>query len=153
MKVGGTYMNPAEEKPKVVNRIKRMKMVYRANEPTVTGIIYKEDDLKRIFDEVLNRDIPIVRNDYDLCRRREDNSLDVSVRVSNIIGFFRSYDIIDNDIFIHVYKLLGESDLFDLFKINTLFFGNVREDKSVNISGLIGFFLCHNRDIVIDNEK
>lgn len=153
--IGGTYFMPKmnHEKRGPLSNIKTVSMNYKANEPTEVGRIYKTEDLKKAFDKALeNKEVPIVRNSSELYRKNENGIYIPVICFKDIIGFFIGYEIKeDGEIRIKV-KPLIDTGLFDgTFSVCTGIVGTVREDTSVDISSLVGFFLVGDIDII--NKK
>ena len=141
-------------------KIKRVKMNYRVDEPTEMGNIYKKSELIKAFDKALENhpnDVPVVRNSFELYVKENRDDGDVIykpiVKIKDIIGTFKGYEIEDNgEIFIEVKPVIN-TELFDLCLISTGVTGMVREDNTVDICSLAGFFLAGSRSIVEPERK
>jgi len=139
----GTYVFEKLEK-KDYKTIKKVKLNYKVDEPTINNRIYKREDLIRALDKLSERyNVPIVRNSSELSKG--------IVHVKDMIGLFTGYEITsDNDIFINV-KPVIDTDLFNNNYLSTNIIGNVNDENIVEIHNIVGFFIVGKHDVVDEN--
>ena len=150
-RIGGTYYNPNEKTNSTKREVKTVKLNYEIDKPTINGRIYKREDVKKAFDDIMNRvEIPVVRNSDELYKIDEYGVIyDTSVLFKDIIGFFKGYEIKENgEIYIKVEPIFN-TGLFDgCHYFSTAVVGRMREDNSVDIDAIVGFFICGDKDII-----
>lgn len=126
------------KKPK--SDIKRVKLSYKPDEPTMNNRIYKKSELIKALDKLYEKQsIPIVRNSFELSEGM--------VRVKDMIGLFTGYEITsDNEIFINVRPVI-DTELFDNNYLNTFIIGTINNDNIVKIDDIIGFFIAGKQEL------
>jgi len=147
-KIGGTY-NFGEEVKLTRPKYKKVRMNFDADKPTLNGRIYTKESLELAFRRGIERKtVPIVRNCQELYEEK-GGFYNPIVRMSDIIGIFKDFEIRESgETYIIIQPVLGNTDLFDLFHVSPCFLANVREDKTVEMHGLIGFFLVGGEEIL-----
>lgn len=138
-----------------MNRIKTVRMNYKADEKTEIGRMYTREELQNAFDKLLERiEVPVVRNSSELYQKNDNGHYVPIVCFKDIIGFFRGYEIKeDGEINIKILPII-ETSLFDgNFSVSTGIIGILNEDSSVKIESIVGFFIAGNIDLINSDGK
>lgn len=146
--------NPTMTTKNFIPEIKQVKMNFKINEPTLNNHIYSREILEDALNKVLREKpfLPITRN----C----DELIDEQYRpkepfITEIIGRFKGFTITDNGEIILDIKPTIDTELFDNFKITPAIIGKTGSDDEtiIEIHDVIGFFIAHGKDKVIEVKR
>lgn len=120
---------------KKTKEIKKIKLGFKADVPTVNGRIYTRSVLEEAFKRIKeNADIFIVEDSTDVVHN-------YMVPIKKVIGVCKNYEILENgDVFIYA-KPINNFPYLDAFKLLTHGYANINRDNYVENFRITCFYL------------